>query len=490
MKKLSLFLAVLLCFAFPASAEAPALDGQVSVLEEEIYPGVNATEYYLEGGDGYGEYKQFLRIVEFDPKNEELAVDVVMAGEKLGELNTLSEIVDEFNAEYEGEKTVITAVNGDLWTQASHHSRVEGESDDPVVKKELCLPRGYTVIDGEIICSQNMSEETPFDEFFLSFGLDAEGDPHIGQIATSVKFKNVTQGTRKYQAHGFNRLPVDGCIVVYSDKGPVSNYCLDDAYEVVIDCDYDYRFFHGETITGKVTAVSEPGSERYPMKENRIIITARGENMISRVNTMQIGDEISFEVSVRDMMGDTETWTSMEECVGGHIPVIMNGVHAESGVSDRNDPMTLIGYKADGTVVMIVNDGRQQGYSEGINRRLFADLCDDLGVVSAMLLDGGGSTTLVELSDEGYELKNRPSDYYTGQSSQLERAIINAVIVSRVSEDDALVGDVNLDGKVNLADIYELKRIISEGTYSESADLDRNNSVNLADIMLLKTIIK
>ena len=212
--------------------------------------------------------------------------------------------------------------------------------------------------------------------------------------------------------------------------------------------------------------------------------------MISRVNTMQIGDEISFEVSVRDMMGDTETWTSMEECVGGHIPVIMNGVHAESGVSDRNDPMTLIGYKADGTVVMIVNDGRQQGYSEGINRRLFADLCDDLGVVSAMLLDGGGSTTLVELSDEGYELKNRPSDYYTGQSSQLERAIINAVIVSRVSEDDALVGDVNLDGKVNLADIYELKRIISEGTYSESADLDRNNSVNLADIMLLKTIIK
>ncbi len=486
----SAFLAAILSATLAVSAASPSLDGQLSVSTEEIYPGVTASEYYLEGGESYGEYKQFLRVLEFDPQNEDLSLDVVMAGEGLGEKKVLSQIIEEFNEASGGSREAVFAVNGDLWTMASHHARVEGESDDPVVKKELCLPRGYTVIDGEIICSQNMSIETPFDEFFLSFGLTDDNTPYIGNITTSVKFKNETGGTRKYQAQGLNRLPVDDAVVVYTDKGPASNYCLDDAYEVIIDCDYDYRFFHGETITGTVTAISEPGSERYSMQENRIILTARGDTMISRINTMAVGDTISFEVSIRDMLGNTEAWTEIKECVGGHIPVIYDGVHATSGVADRSDHMTLIGYKADGTVVIIVNDGRQADYSVGINRTLFADLCDDLGVVSAMLLDGGGSTTLIELSDEGYELKNRPSDYYTGASSELERSIINAVVISRSSGAAYDVGDVNCDGKVNLTDIFTLKSIIVGKTDETAAsDVDNNGKINLSDILQLKIML-
>ena len=489
-KIISALVALALSGILSVSAAAPALDGQVSSSEEEIYPGVYATEYYLEGGESYGKSKQFVRILEFDPKNEDLNFDVVMAGEGLGEKKVLSQIIDEFNENNGENKKAVFAANGDLWTMASHHSRVEGESDDPVVKKELCLPRGYTVIDGEIICSQNMSLETPFDETFNSFGISDDGVPYIGNITTSVRFKNDTKGTRVYQANGLNRLPVNDGIVVYTDKGPASNYCLDSAYEVIIDCDYDYRFFHGETITGRVTAVSRPGDARYSMKENRIIITARGDSMISRVDTMEVGDEITFTVAVRDSMGNTDAWTQIKECVGGHIPVIYEGVHATSGVSDRSDPMTLIGYKADGTVVIIVNDGRQSGYSLGINRRQFADLCDDLGVVSAILLDGGGSTTLIEDTEDGYQLKNRPSDYYTGASSQLERAIINAVIISKTEEGSFMLGDANCDGKVNVTDIFVLKSVIVGAMEpTETADVDGDGKVNLSDILYLKSML-
>ena len=482
-------LAAALSLIMTVSAASPVLDGQVSSSSEEIYPGIQATEYYLEGGEGYGSEKQFLRVLEFDPKNEDLNFDVVMAGELPGEKKVLSQIIDEFNDNGEG-KRAIFAANGDLWTQASHHSRVEGESSDPVVKQELCLPRGYTVIDGEIICSQNMSIETPFDEFFLSFGLTEDKTPYIGNISTSIKFKNTTKGTKKYPAQGLNRLPADDGIVVYSDKGPASNYCLDDAYEVVIDCEYDYRFVHCQTITGKVTAVSKPGEARYSMQENRIILTARGESMISRVDTMDVGDEITLEVTIRDMNGNTEVWQSITECVGGHIPVIYEGEHATTGVTDRSDPMTLIGYKADGTVVIIVNDGRQPGYSVGINRKQFADLCDDLGVVSAMLLDGGGSTTLIEEAADGYELKNRPSDYYTGASSSLERAIINAVVISRNVEETAEKGDVNGDGKVNISDVFTLKTILAGmADESSASDVNGDGKTNLADILLLKSLL-
>lgn len=481
----ALFISLVMC----VSAASPVLDGQVSCSSEEIYPGVLATEYYLEGGEGYGKEKQFVRILEFDPKNEDLNFDVIMAGDKLGEKKVLSEIINDFNNNGENKKTIFAA-NGDLWTMASHHSRVEGESDDPVVKKEICLPRGYTVIEGEIICSQNMGIETPFDESFLSFGLSEDGTPYIGNIFTSIKFKNITKGTKKYQVQGLNRLPANNGIVVYSDKGPASNYCLDDAYEVVIDCDYDYRFFHGETIAGTVTAVSKPGSQRYPMQENRIILTARGDSMISRVNTMEVGDEITLEVSIRDLQGNSEVWQSINECVGGHIPVIYEGEHATTGVTDRSDPMTLIGYKADGTVVVIVNDGRQPGYSVGINRKQFADLCDDLGVVSAMLLDGGGSTTLIEETVNGYELKNRPSDYYSGASSSLERAIINAVIISRTEETPLETGDVNGDGKVNLSDLFALKNVlVGMDEESSLSDVNGDGRTNLADILFVKSIL-
>ncbi len=485
----ALLLSLAVFLSLPLSAVSPRLDGMVSSSAEEVYPGVNATEYFLDGGESYGDAKQFLRVIEFDPKNEELALDVVMAGEHVGDKAALTDIIDDFNENNGEGKKVVCAVNGDLWMTASHHSRVEGESSDPVVKRELCCPRGYNVVDGEIICTQNIAQETPWDEHFLSFGITEDGEAYIGNINTYILVKNETKNSTKFKADGLNRLPADDAIVVYSDKGPTSNYCLDDAYEVVVDCDEDYTFFHGNTIKGKVVAISRAGEERYPMKENRIILTARGSSKISKISSMEVGDEISFAVTVRDMYGNTDVWETITECVGGHIPVIMNGVHATSGVADRRDPMTLIGYKADGTVVLIVNDGRQEGYSVGINRKDFADLCDDLGVVSAFLLDGGGSTTIAELEEDGYELKNRPSDYYTGASTALERPIINAVMVS-CYEEKSETGDVDGDGNVNVSDLFKLKRILigSEGEV-KGADVDGSGSISIQDLFALKRIL-
>ena len=57
-----------------------------------------------------------------------------------------------------------------------------------------------------------------------------------------------------------------------------------------------------------------------------------------------------------------------------------------------------------------------------------------------------------------------------------------------------LRGDINLDAKVNLADIYEMKRIIvSEEGFSEiqlmAADMNEDGKINIADIYELKKVI-
>ncbi len=57
-------------------------------------------------------------------------------------------------------------------------------------------------------------------------------------------------------------------------------------------------------------------------------------------------------------------------------------------------PRTALGIKADQTVVLVVVDGRQPGFSEGMNFAELADLLHSLGCVDAINLGGGGCTTL------------------------------------------------------------------------------------------------
>lgn len=500
MKKTSVKLLSLICaavlLAAAVCAEGVTLDGQLYSKTEEIYPGLTATDYYLEEGYTYSQNgPQNLRVLEFSPKNSELSLDVVMAGE-VGAKKTVTDIVDEFNKTNTENKKVVAAVNGDLWMMAQYHSRVEGSGtvfngcSDAVVKKELCVPRGTNICDGEIISSQNMQKETPYEEMAESFGITSDGEPLIGNLRVKILLTNETAGTKGFYADGLNRLPADNAIVVYSDKGPTSNYCLDDAYEIVIDCDYDYTVCQNANIKGRVTAISKPGEERPSMKPNRFIITARGSKL-SKLEGFAVGDEVSLAVGLSDSYGNTDKWQTVTEAVGGHCVVLRNGEDVNRG-NFRYDPMTLIGFKADGTVVILVNDGRQSWYSAGMNRSLFDELGKDLGIDTLFLLDGGGSTTLVELTEEGYALKNRPSDNATEETLGTERAVINAVLISAKKKETATVtmGDIDNDGKINSKDSNLLESIIS-GTYDEcaAADMNSDGKYNSSDSAEMKKIL-
>jgi len=72
-------------------------------------------------------------------------------------------------------------------------------------------------------------------------------------------------------------------------------------------------------------------------------------------------------------------------------------------------PRTAVGADAEGkTLWLVVVDGRQAGYSEGVSLGEFADLMVELGVDAAMNLDGGGSATLVAASRRGTRVLNAP----------------------------------------------------------------------------------
>lgn len=421
----ALICGVLCSFTAVAGAATNIISGEVSRTATELYDGVTKTAYSLSASSKYGLQKFWT--VEFDPMQSDLYFDVVGGGTYATNVKTVSKTIAQFKADNPG-KTPIAAVNGDLW-MTSAHSRVLGKDhsykgySDSVTTKVLTVPRGFNMYDGEIITSAHMQQETPYEGAFYSFGITEDGVAVLGNPQVSVTINNKTSGA-KAGTTGINRLPANNALIMYTDRGCVSNYALSDAYEIIIDCDADYTVCHGAKIVGKVTGITKPGEAKQEMKQNRIILTARGTRLSSLEN-FAIGDSVEISVSVTDSMGNTEVWRRMKNAVGGHIPVIIDG-KSKNSTNNTAYPMTVLGIKKDGKVVILANDGRQSGYSAGIKISQLDELCVELGIDTAFILDGGGSTAMVTLDKLGgtdYTLVNRPSD-------GAERSVVNTVILS------------------------------------------------------------
>ena len=81
------------------------------------------------------------------------------------------------------------------------------------------------------------------------------------------------------------------------------------------------------------------------------------------------------------------------EAVASFGDIFENG-HARAGLDNTTRASrTAIGIKADGTVVMLMVDGRQAPYSVGMTMAEVGASMEALGCVQAVNLDGGGSST-------------------------------------------------------------------------------------------------
>ncbi|MGK7902280.1 MAG: phosphodiester glycosidase family protein [Hormoscilla sp.] len=101
---------------------------------------------------------------------------------------------------------------------------------------------------------------------------------------------------------------------------------------------------------------------------------------------------------------------TMEAVAGGTI-LVWHGKQTrlgKGGIYDGLYPRTAVGIDKKGEKIWIIAiDGRQAYYSEGVSLPELADILIELGVETALNLDGGGSTTLV-LGDPKPRVLNAP----------------------------------------------------------------------------------
>ena len=96
----------------------------------------------------------------------------------------------------------------------------------------------------------------------------------------------------------------------------------------------------------------------------------------------------------------------------------------EVGKAMASNPRTAIGVKSDGTIMMVVSDGRTSE-SEGLSLKELAEFLKDHGAVTAYNLDGGGSSVMVFQG----EVVNTPTGGGIGNGAGNERKVSDIVYI-------------------------------------------------------------
>ena len=144
-------------------------------------------------------------------------------------------------------------------------------------------------------------------------------------------------------------------------------------------------------------------------------LAASGSQVRSRAGDGCVGIWVDHGGSVH--MGDALPADDIVEGVAGWYQIVKDGVVIPQQ-SEALNPLTGIGVDRSGRILwLVVVDGRQPGYSEGMSHYELACLLRDLGCWHGALMDGGGSSIMGVLGSDGeMHVVNSPSDRFLGVS--------------------------------------------------------------------------
>ncbi len=424
-------------FAQEVTSQVGELDGEVSRETEEVTlsdgtkTGLTIDTITLDGTYG----KKEVIVATGNLANTNLSIEVINCGDYMVSATSMMTAAERYNAEHAGQ-TVLAAVNGDLWMTAVH-------SNTEVTTKVFKVPRGFTMIDGEIWATQQIGMEnyvatnaekgtTSPDK--AAFGITSANQPLVGtpvvEIAVNNESKNYSTA-----ADGINRLPAWNSLIVYNYRCNDTNYALSDAYEIEIEVDSS-AFTLGGKVSGTVKAIYPANSSTRPaFNEKNVVLTARGSAQSKLKDHFSVGDTVSFDLTLTDKLGNTELWQTVEDAIGGHMIVLNDGkIHTANGDGSEY-PTTLIGYKQDGTVMMLTVNSQSAGKYAGLKFSQGIKFCSELGYNSVFYMDGGGSATFVSL-EEGesgttYVARNNCADPLKDDAGNViggsVRSVINGV---------------------------------------------------------------
>jgi hypothetical protein len=238
---------------------------------------------------------------------------------------------------------------------------------------------------------------TPPSEERSSAGITADGTLRVQRL----KFNAFWSGTGQRRPMTVNQPPGPNGVTLYTPQWGPTTPPQPGSLEAVIQ-PFPPAVPNGDLV-GNVTIHSQGGNSGIPA--DGAVLVARGTAVPRLLAEAPVGTPVAVRLQI------TPDWSDVQHAVGGGPVLVREGKpvfrHFElfSPSQLARNPRTAMGQLGDGRVVLVVVDGRQRGYSAGMTNFELAQTMVRLGAVTAMGLDGGGSSTM---AFDG-TLLNRPS---------------------------------------------------------------------------------
>lgn len=277
---------------------------------------------------------------------------------------------------------VVGGINGDFYDTATGY------------------PLGILVSDGEVLSGSSE---------YYAVGFRADGSVVMGTPKMSI----VASATgRSLKLASLNKPRVDKAGVTmltsdYRDDHTTGSSVEKEGVNVLATVIGGRAEIGGELYL-RVDQVVEDAQAR-TLAENQVLLTGASNGYdegLGFLRSLTPGETVTISITTADPQ-----WADVTEAVGAYYLLVENGV-AKTDFEVSAAPRTAVGVKANGELVLYTLDGRQNSVSMGASLGVLAKRMVELGCVSALCLDGGGSTTAVAAMPDGTasKLLNSPSD--------------------------------------------------------------------------------
>lgn len=367
LKKISAFVlaSALVLSSIPFSASAA---GVISSDTKRIAPGLDLTvsQYQNSGGS-----KNEERYIVSTPGSG--AVPVVAYGSTLYGTSTVKYVASH---ETSRGNEVIAGINGDFYMT------------------DTGVPIGIVITDGILRSS---------DAGVNAVGMYSDGSVIIGTPALSITA--VADSGASVKIDYVNKTRKNYGVWLLTDDFSANTRATGESVMVVLG-GLSGELRVGGYVNAQVVDIITTSTTR-EIGADEMIITATVENGNSeRLSGFVVGDNVQITVTSPD-----ERWSEVSYAVGAGDMLVSDSAVC-SGLSTSKNPRTAVGVRADGSAVFYTVDGRSASWSAGMGLDELANRMLELGCVSAVNMDGGGSTAMVAAMPGKTELdtQNRPSD--------------------------------------------------------------------------------
>lgn len=368
---------------------------------EYSYPiGVGTTYTRQEGYNESGVQKA--SIITYTPNSSVTPIGVKSGDEFYGNRKSISQISSSLESQG---LDVIGGINADFFSFSDG------------------VPTGLFVDNGRLIAATDWES---------AIGFMADGSAIIGDPISSII---VSGDSGKITVFDYNKTRTTRGLYLLDKYYSNETHFGSAGQSIIMEYDDPSTLKIGQPIT--LTVVDKvSGSESFPIKDNQMILTRRDDNTTMPWIDYQIGEKITITFNTNN-----PKWGEVMYAVGGK-KLITDGVVTTSGIDSATSlaARSAAGVKSDGTVVLYEVDGAQSSYSKGLTAKQLASELKQLGCISAVCLDGGGSSAMTIKNP-----KNDKSTTITSPSDGSERKCSTYIFLINNAVSDGIAKNIHLE---------------------------------------------